>query len=319
MSRKIPLRRLVLWLLGIWLAGSAVFAVLYWQRQAPLGVDTIAAAPRRLANEPPAFLGHLQVPLEEALAEPLGVAVAEDGRVYVADSGNGLIKVFDAEGQYLLSFGGKGSGDGQLEYPTAVRVRNGRVYVADLRNDRVAVFSGEGRFLLNLTRGQGQEPLAPLAVDVDEQGQIYIADRSHRVIVLDREGKFLRSFGRPGSDDGQLAYPNGLLLRGGKVYVADSGNGRIQIFSPSGEFQGKLTGFVNPRGLAEDGQGRLYVVDPLAHMVSVFSREDIKQFTFGSRGLEGGKFNFPNGVAIDSRGRVYIADRENDRISVWRE
>lgn len=318
MSRSIPLRKVIMITLGIWLAGSAVFAVLYWQRQAPRSLDTLAAAPRRLANEPPAFLGHLTVPPENALLEPLDVDAAEDGRIYVADSGNSLIRVFSEDGQYLLSFGGKGKGDGQLDYPTSVRVRNGRVYVADFRNGRIAVFSPEGRFIENFTHGQGQQPLVPLALDVDEQGQIYIADRSHQVLVLGKDGKLVRSFGQPGSEDGQLAYPNGILLRNGKVYVADSGNARVEVFSLAGKYVSKLSGFVNPRGMAVDGEGRLYVVDPLAHNVTVFSREDSRLFGFGTRGLEGGQFNFPNAIAVDGRGRVYVADRENNRISVWR-
>lgn len=305
-------------MLGVWLAGSAVFALLYWQRQAPRGLDALAAAPRRLANQPPSFLGHLEIPPEYALSGPLAVGVGEDGRIYVADSGNSLIKVFDAEGRYLLSFGKSGHGDGEMEYPSGLRVKNGRVYVADFRNSRVVVFSTEGRFLTNLTRGQGAEPLTPLAVDVDDIGNLYLADRSHRVIILDREGKFVRAFGRGGSEDGQISYPNGILVRGDRIYVADSGNGRIEVFSNTGEFLGKIVGFVNPRGMAVDQEGRFFVVDPLAHQVSVFSREDTKLYTFGTRGLEGGQFNFPNGVAVDARDRIYVADRENNRISVWR-
>lgn len=323
MSRRITLQKvtmsqLTLALLGVWMAAAAVFGILYWQRHAPGGVEALAAVPRRLANQPPEFLGHLKVAPESALSEPLAVDVGDDGRIYVADSGNSAIKVFDQEGQLLLSFGKKGQGDGDLEYPSALRVHQGRVYVADFRNRRVAVFSTEGRFLQNLTQGQGAEPLVPLAVDLDEQGNVYVADRSHRVIVLDAQGKFLRSFGRGGSENGQLAYPNGILVQGEKVYVADSGNSRVQAFTTSGEYLSKLEGFANPRGLAVDSQGRLYVVDPLAHSVSVFSREGTKLFTFGSRGLEGGRFNFPNGVAVDAQDRIYIADRENDRISVWR-
>ncbi|MHB9145298.1 MAG: 6-bladed beta-propeller [Symbiobacteriia bacterium] len=314
---KIKFSTVILVLVGIWVAGSLTFAALYLSRRAPSGIEAIAAAPRLVANQPPTFFGNLKVPPDAALSGPLAVSVAEDGRIYVADSGNSQIKVFSRDGQYLSSFAKRGSGQGELEYPSGLKVKGGRVYVADFKNGRVAVFSTEGQFILNLTHGRGNEPLAPLAVDLDGDGTVHIADRSHRIIVLDAQGRFVRSFGRGGQEGGEFAYPNSILVTQNRTYVADSGNGRVEVFDLTGKYLTQLGGFVNPRGLALDGQGRLHVVDTLAHTVTVFSREGIRLFSFGKRGTEGGEFNFPNGVAIDGSGRILVADRENDRITVW--
>jgi len=315
---KVKFSTLVLILIGIWVAGSLTFAALYLARRGPSGAEAIVAAPRILTNQPPTFFGNLKAPPDVALSGPLAVDAATDGRVYVADSGNSQIKVFDRDGNYSTSFGRRGSGQGELEYPSGLRVKDGRVYVADFKNNRVAVFSTEGQFILNLTQGRGKEPLAPLAIDVDDEGAVYIADRSHRVIVLDRQGRFVRAFGKGGAEDGQLAYPNGILLTRDRVYVSDSGNGRVQVFDRSGQFLSKLEGFVNPRGLAADSRGRLYVVDTLTHSVTVFSREGTRLFSFGTRGTEGGQFNFPNGIAIDGADHIFVTDRENNRVCVWR-
>jgi tripartite motif-containing protein 71 len=73
---------------------------------------------------------------------PSDVAVAPDGTIYVADSGNNRIQSFDAAGTYLGQWGGEGSGAGQFIHPLGVAVTpDGRaVYVADTDNDRIQVF-----------------------------------------------------------------------------------------------------------------------------------------------------------------------------------
>jgi len=263
-------------------------------------------------------MGHLQLPSDIKFNNPLGVAVAEDGRIFVADSGNSNIKVFMQDGKFSGEFGKQGKGPGQMEYPTDLAVRAGKVYVADFKNNRIAVFKTDGAFERNITQGSGNAGISPLAVDVDERGYVYIADRSHRVIVLDDKSQFVRTFGEGGSGDGQMSYPNGILVaKDGTVYVSDSGNGRIEYFDQAGRFLGKIDGFVTPRGIALDESNRLYAVDPLSHTVSVYSAEKKLLFTFGTRGVENGQFNFPNGIAIDNQGRAIVTDRENDRVCVW--
>ncbi len=85
----------------------------------------------------------------------------------------------------------------------------------------------------------------------------------------------MTSWGSLGFGDGQFRNPQGIAVDGaGNVYVADSGNDRIQKFSASGAFLAK----------------------------------------WGSEGSEDGQFLFPEGIAVDSLGDVYVADSENNRI-----
>ena len=312
------LSTLIIVVLSIALVGTLSFGFMYLQRSVPTGLNTLIRTAKKPLNRPPTFQGHLQLPPEIKLNNPLGIAVAEDGRIFVADSGNSDIKVFTSDGQYSGKFGKQGKGPGELEYPTDLAVKAGKVYVADFKNNRVAVFNTDGTFDRNITQGPGNAGISPLSVDVDEQGQVYLADRSHRIIVLNDKDQFVRTFGEGGAGDGQMSYPNGVLAaKDGTIYVSDSGNGRIEYFDRAGRFLGKIDGLVTPRGIALDDSGRLHVVDPLSHTVTVYDQEKKPLFTFGSRGVDNGQFNFPNGVAIDNQGRVFVTDRENDRVCVW--
>jgi DNA-binding beta-propeller fold protein YncE len=235
------------------------------------------------------------------------------------------VVVFDKNGRYLSDFGQK-----QLDRPVSVSVMKGAVYVADLALQKIQVFTWQGTFRETLiASGENKEVGAfiPTAVTVDhEEGLLFFTDAAwHRVVVLDREGNFRFSFGSSGSGQGEFLYPNGIVLDAKKnIYVADSSNGRIQVFSPDGkEVIRVITGsgeqgstFALPRGMAVDKSGKLWVVDSLAHNVSVFN-DDRKLFSFGKLGTEQGEFYFPNTVALDSAGRIYVTERGMNRVSVF--
>ena len=318
LGKKMKATTLIIIMLSLALLGTLFFGYLYLQRSVPPGLNMLVTTAKKPLNRPPSFLGHLQPPPEGKFSNPLGVAAAEDGRLFIADSGASEIKVFTPDGKFSGKFGQHGKGAGELEYPTDLAVRAGKVYVADFKNNRIAVFKTDGTFEKNMAQGPGNAGISPLAVDVDEKGYVYLADRSHRVVVLDDKGQFVRAFGEGGSGDGQMSYPNGIAVaRDGTIYVSDSGNGRVEYFDQAGRFLGKIDGFVTPRGITLDESGRLYVVDPLTHTVSVYSQDRKPLFTFGSRGVDNGQFNFPNGVAVDNQGRILVTDRENDRVCIW--
>jgi len=79
-------------------------------------------------------------------------------------------------------------------------------------------------------------------VCVSKDGRIYVVDGvNHKIRIFNRNGKFLSSLGRKGSENGEFRYPLGIDIdSSGKVYIADSGNHRLQIFSPEGKFIAKI-------------------------------------------------------------------------------
>jgi putative cell wall-binding protein len=110
----------------------------------------------------------------------------------------------------------------------------------------------------------------------------------------------------------------------GTVYVADQGNHRIQVFSPTGVFQDKWGSsgsadgqFSYPWGVAVAADGTVYVADTDNHRIQVFSPTGVFGGKWGSSGSGDGQFSYPRGVAVAAEGTVYVADTFNHRIQVF--
>jgi DNA-binding beta-propeller fold protein YncE len=119
---------------------------------------------------------------------PQGIACDERGRLWVADSCNHRLQVFDAEGTLLMVVGESGEGRGQMRYPYDVAAGpGGRMIVAEYGNNRLQIFSSEGRSL-GIVGGAGREPgrfASPWGVACDAQGMIWVADTlNHRMQAL---------------------------------------------------------------------------------------------------------------------------------------
>ena len=161
---------------------------------------------------------------------PTDVAFSPQGDVYVADGyGNSRIVKFNRRGEYLLEWGQRGSGPGEFNTPHGIAVDSeGLVYVADRGNARIQVFTPEGKYLYEWkSKALGR----PWAVTVGPDGRIYVADggdlnreppERNRILILDRKGRILETFGRFGNYDGQFYWAHCVAVsRTGAVYVGD--------------------------------------------------------------------------------------------------
>jgi len=172
---------------------------------------------------------------ENRMERPVGIAVNDAlKRIYIADTRKHLVFVFDLEGKFLFEFGGRGTGDGQLNFPANLFIDGkGVVYVTDM-NFRVQLFDAEGKFLSkfgSVGTGFGQFSL-PKGVGVDSKGHIYVVDaRFNNVQIFNQEGRLLLFFGSFGQRKGQFWLPAGLSIDDqNRIYVADQYNHRIDVF-----------------------------------------------------------------------------------------
>jgi DNA-binding beta-propeller fold protein YncE len=295
-----------------------------------------------------AYLGALGVSTipgsdNDHLNSPRGVAV-DAARIYVADGGNHRVQIFDrATRTYLATLGtGWGSGNYQFDTPADVAVdSDGNVFVADARNHRVQKFNSSLEFVRTfgatgvpyLTDGYHHNQ--PVDVAVDDSGNIAIIEdwgRGERLIKLNASGVpqfIIGEAGMPGSDNDHFAAPFGVAFdSSGKIYVAECGNHRVQIFSSSGVWGARLgTGFGTgnsefdcPSGVAFDESGNIYVVDANNHRVQIFDTDRTYLATLGVTGVSGtgnNHFNWPNDVAVDAGGNIYVADTLNHRVQMF--
>ena len=180
------------------------------------------------------YVGGWRMPKWEN-GKPTGVAVARDGRIYVADTHYHRVAVFDEKGRELFAFGSYGEEPGQFIYPTDVAFGpEGTLFVAEYGgNDRIQVFDKDGGFLREFgSMGPAIDQFSrPQGIVWDDDlGELFIADAiNHRIVVSDQFGAVKRVLGGAGRDAGRFAYPYDLALLGdGSLVVVEFGNNRIQ-------------------------------------------------------------------------------------------
>jgi DNA-binding beta-propeller fold protein YncE len=160
-----------------------------------------------------------------------GIAVGPEDQVIACDAKLNRIQVFDNQGRYVRSWGQPGAGSGDLAVPMGITVDpQGQVYVADSKMRRVQKFDNEGRFLAVIT-GKMTYPV-DVAVDPNT-GNLWVLDGATGYFwEMSPTGQTLRTFGGPGAGNGQFVKPYGICVDDtGNVYVADTGNCRIQKFA----------------------------------------------------------------------------------------
>lgn len=165
---------------------------------------------------------------------PRGIAIGPQDRVYVTDTGNKRVAVFDTEGNFLQDF--NKVGDGQLDEPVGIALGpNGLIYVADTWNLQVVAFSGAGNVVTKWPiqgwAGDSLDNKPYLAVDA--AGRVYATDpERYRVIVFSATGTPLVTFGSYGSEPEAFELPVGLgTSEDETLWVVDSGNNRIAKFN----------------------------------------------------------------------------------------
>lgn len=257
------------------------------------------------------------------LVSPYAVAVDPTGTMFVADSGGGVIHVFDLRTRDYRQFSALAEGR-QLEKPIGVAVLDNRVYVVDSLLRSVCVFSAEGRFHFEFGQDRFQRPTGIACAPAG--GIVYVTDTAaHTVLVFAGDGEYIGQIGSRGTDPGQFNYPTQLWVdRAGQLYVSDTLNYRVQIFDHLGRFvrmfgrQGDRPGnFAHPCGLATDSRGNIYVSDRQFENVQVFAPDGQILMAFGQEGQGPGEFWLPAGVFVDARDQIYVADSFNKRVQVF--
>jgi uncharacterized protein (TIGR03663 family) len=212
------------------------------------------------------------VPLEplDGLWGPRDVVSDSFGNIYVSDTGNKRVRVYDPNGSWLRDIGTGGSGDGQLDEPAGLAVSpDGRLYVADTWNRRISVFDLTGVPLFNFrVRGWyedlGKRPY--LAIDA-ARNLIYVTDpNAGRILVYDLNGNCMGSFGQPTDnpvDGSQFRAASGIAVdAAGNVYVSDSDAGRVLRFAPFTDGAAMMP--QPPPGVSSGGQNFLEVTPEVA-------------------------------------------------------
>ena len=245
-------------------------------------------------------------------SSPSGLAFSPAGDLYIADTGNSVIRMISSGGTIttVAGVGGQAGFGGDDGVATSANL-NG-----------------------------------PTAVAVDSKGNFYIADNGNsRIRKVDTSGIITTFVGASGGSSGtnnKVAAPNGLWFDAiGALYIADSGNQRVARFVPPSDFSNfagtNAAGFSGdggqavraqlnkPTSIATDAAGNFYVADTNNSRIRKITTGGIITTIAGKGGGaysgDGGNatsaaLNFPRGIAVSSNGTIYIADTGNHAIRV---
>ena len=258
---------------------------------------------------------------------PMSIALDSDTNVYVSDEYLHRITVFDRDGNYVSHWGVHGSGDGELDRPAGLVIRDDVLYVVDSRNHRVQKFTLDGRYIAQFG-GFGSGPgefNTPWGICLDHEGNIFVADwRNDRIQTFSNDGRWQASFGQPGTGGdtsiarehggirlvprpvGVFNRPTGVAVdKDGDIYVADWLNNRVQVLTPEGRF---ITEFTGDAGLSKWGVGKIE-----SNPDMIRQRNGVRDFT-PEKVLWA-----PVAVKVDDNGRVIVVDTTRHRFQVYQK
>ena len=277
-----------------------------WERAWGKDVDTGLGAGFEICTASASCKSGVSGGLGGELNTPTGVATDAAGNVYVADFANNRIQKFDSAGNFLRAWGrdvDTGGGGGFEICTVAANCKAGT------------------------TGGLGGEMNGPIDVTVDAAGNVYVVENDgHRVQKFDPSGAFLRAWGKDVVDNGgstgaevcaaagscktgvagglggEFNFPAGAVVApSGAVYVADTGNQRVQRFSSNAGFELTWGRDVDTAG----GAG--------AEICTVAAN-----CKAGVEGGLGGEFASPMGsMGLDAGGNLYLTDLNNNRVQVF--
>ncbi len=267
----------------------------------------------------------------EDLGSPRGITINQKGEIIVAEEDASCISIFSPSGEKIQSFGLSGSGEGQFKSPRGVTVDDqGDIIVADSNNHRIQKFSSEGQFIVASNSSTSDstgvlQPSFPTGIAFNHSNKkLYMTNIAHCIHVFNSDLSVFTVFGKKGKGKGQLMTPWNIACDStGNVYVTDTGNHRIQVFTEEGKYlrkfgsQGSENGELSwPDGIAVH-DGMVFVSEYRNYRISIFTCEGQFIFSFGTNGGGLGEFKDLFGLTVDSSGLVYVCDSGNNRVQVF--
>jgi DNA-binding beta-propeller fold protein YncE len=253
--------------------------------------------------------------------ETSAVAVNAKGHIFLFQRTKPMLTEYDDTGKFVRSIG-----DGLFSHPHGLRIdSDGNLWTTDDGSHLVLKLDPSGKVLLVLGRiNTGAEAdwllNKPADVAFARNGDVYVADGygNSRVVKFDRDGNYLKSWGKYGTAIGEFNLPHTVAVDAAdRVYVGDRENQRIQIFDSEGNFLNQWTGIGYPYGLfitpdqhvwmADGGYDRILELDPNGKILGAL----------GEPGHKPGQMAWAHFLSVGPNRAIYVADVLNWRFQVF--
>jgi len=217
---------------------------------------------------------------------PSDAAMDNNGNLYILDSGNYLIKKFNPDGEFVMSFGNKGQGPGELGSPREIRIRDNEIMICDLGNSSIHFYDMNGKFLKSILKDRRPSKFLPLssgnfAIEIFSMPDPEEMKKGNLIHVVDPGGEILRKFGMGKIyDDLQMNITGNqffwTLDSEGSFYIAFRMQNRIEKYSPGGDIVLSIHSLLNSIETERIEMEQLVNSNGVDRMVMIFN-----QFNFG--------------------------------------
>jgi len=251
--------------------------------------------------------------------------VDKHGTIYCVDSKTHSLSAYDADGQFVMSFGTMGEDPGRMKNPRAAVVSGDKdLFVLDSGNHRIQQWSTTGIFQSQFG-SKGKKPVefnAPNDLILHPNGALVIADKNNnRIQIIGTDGELLTVVGSIGKE--RLEKPTSVAVGSeGKLFICEEDRSSIKIIDVSKETVSTVGGrnrslFDAPVSIAADERGMLYVLDA---QTGIYVIEDESRLIahFSSLGNLVGQFMQPTEIRIAPGGDILVADAVHNKISAFR-
>jgi len=262
-----------------------------------------------------------------------GIAVEGKDRVWVFTRGEPPVQVYDTDGEFLFAWG-----EGRFKLAHHIEIGPaGSIWLCDSGLHVVQKYTEKGELLMTIgTPGEAGADETHMSLPTDmaitPAGDIFVTDGygNSRVMHFDKNGRFVKQWGRLGTGPGEFSIPHAIALdSAGRLYVADRNNARIQVFDQSGKFIEEWRDLLVPWGLWVTKKDEIWAcgsspmtwrpedevmgAPPKDQLFIKFSTGgEVLQLWTVPKGTDKrekpGQLNWVHGMALDSAGNIYAGD-----------
>ena len=250
--------------------------------------------------------------LVENPPSPLGLAVDQNGQIYVTDRGNRRVIQFSAAGKIMTTWSGDDTGQMPFIEPSdiAIDAKSENIWILDAGNGWIYKLGTDGKMEAAIN-GANLQMYSPRGLAISPAGDLFVADTGMgRIQKLDQQGNRIAVWGEPGTQPDQFLEPTGIVIQDNDLFVADANNQRIDHYTLDGKLIGTFKTGLGTAWIDTDGHGHIFASSTQSQKITIYNYAG-KPISELSPEREIPLIPGLTGIAVTQDGRLFAAGTLN--------